>query len=597
MQIKRFKPVIFAILLLMLVTSVSQAGSNFVDIKMDKEKLKVRQVPILLNGKIIKSDSPSFLYVDRTLVSARLISENYGAKVAWDHPTSTATITHEGNTIKLTINSDIARVNGQVRKLDKYSIPKLVDFGNGEAKTMVPLTFLAEILGYETDWDYEARAAYLRKKTDHVAKKDEEEEEELKEEEAVSKVGSNQIKGLDLTTREGKEAILVDGSKASKRNILKLNNPKRLVVDILDSELMGTDYLERDYNIGNIKKLRLSQFTPDKNYSKDERIVRLVVEIEEDSSHDDVKLEADGGRLILIPQENIKNNIGYDINKNILSLKAGRETDFRLDYDSGSHKMVIQAPREDLKLPLGKKQVNNQLLIDYQVEEVGGDIRLTARFRRDISHKLLSPTRTRKLELEFTASGPIRKSDRVVILDPGHGGNDPGTTGVNKAQEKELVLDVSQRVRDRLEDRGYGRIVMTRDSDKTLVLQNRPVFANGEGGDIFISVHANSAGAASASGIETYVPRTPATVWKKEDGRRLAKLVQEELIKETGAINRGVKEANHVVTRNTDMPAILIELGFMSNPAEAGRMASDSYRDKLADAIVRAIERYFEAYN
>ena len=174
------------------------------------------------------------------------------------------------------------------------------------------------------------------------------------------------------------------------------------------------------------------------------------------------------------------------------------------------------------------------------------------------------------------------KSQYIVYLDPGHGGYDPGASG-NGIIEKNLVLDLSLKIRDKLEALGI-KVIMSRTSDIYVSLRDRSSGANSLNPDIFISVHINSAGVTSASGIETY--------YYKSIDKPLADNLQSKLISYTGAVNRNVKFGDLHVVRETKMPSSLIEIGFLTNVNEANNMKSSSYQEKLANSIVDGAVRY-----
>jgi N-acetylmuramoyl-L-alanine amidase len=194
----------------------------------------------------------------------------------------------------------------------------------------------------------------------------------------------------------------------------------------------------------------------------------------------------------------------------------------------------------------------------------------------------------------------------LVILDPGHGGSDPGTIGPRRLYEKKVVLDIAKRVRRKLNASNVA-VRMTRRRDKTLTLQDRPKLATSWGADAFVSIHANSAASKMASGIETFVmPVTgfPSTTSSKPDNRCyagnkndaantvLGGLVQQGVLAKTGAPDRGVKRGRFAVLRAVNCPAALVEVGFLSNPKEASQLATAAYRDRVAEGIAQGILTY-----
>lgn len=172
----------------------------------------------------------------------------------------------------------------------------------------------------------------------------------------------------------------------------------------------------------------------------------------------------------------------------------------------------------------------------------------------------------------------------VVYIDPGHGGSDPGTRG-NGIVEKDYVLDLSLRIRDRLESRGIN-VAMTRNTDSFVALKDITAKANAAAPDIFLSIHANSSIFTSPSGIENFY-------WKSID-KSLSQIVHNKLISYTGAINRGSKADDFYVVKNTNMPANLVEVGFLSNKEEANNLKNPGYQEKLINAIVDGAVKYLE---
>jgi len=174
---------------------------------------------------------------------------------------------------------------------------------------------------------------------------------------------------------------------------------------------------------------------------------------------------------------------------------------------------------------------------------------------------------------------------KVIALDPGHGGKDPGARsgGIN---ESDINLDVALKVRDILLDKGVT-VVMTRDSDKSVTLGERTNFANEMNADIAISFHTNSTRYGTASGVETiYYP--------KAENQRLAKAIQDALVTATRFRSRGIKPWPEIFfTQHTLMPSVLLEMGFINNSSERAFLVSESGQDEIARNIVAAIERFF----
>ena len=192
---------------------------------------------------------------------------------------------------------------------------------------------------------------------------------------------------------------------------------------------------------------------------------------------------------------------------------------------------------------------------------------------------------------------PSPARGHTVVIDPGHGGSDSGAIGYTGLPEKVVALAVSKRTEALLQAAG-AHAIMTRTEDTDVSyagdtssgeLQARvDVSLEHPEAELFLSVHCNSFTNPDAHGMETYYyPKTDADEY-------FATLLNEELAAAGGLYNRGVKYAKFYVLRHTEIPASLVELGFLSNPHEEDLLANAGYQEKLAQALVRAIERYFE---
>ncbi len=197
----------------------------------------------------------------------------------------------------------------------------------------------------------------------------------------------------------------------------------------------------------------------------------------------------------------------------------------------------------------------------------------------------------------------------VVVIDPGHGGSDPGAVSPNGLLEKDLALDISRRVADILRAEGL-EVHLTRDDDRFLQLDFRPRIAKNKNADIFVSIHVNASPNGTARGVETY--RLTATDFPSIAGASEAKFastdlvgngyngantllgmhVQRSLQKATGSPDRGLRHARYAVLRDSDCPAVLVECGFICNPEEESLLRTAEYRAKIASGIADGILLY-----
>jgi N-acetylmuramoyl-L-alanine amidase len=195
------------------------------------------------------------------------------------------------------------------------------------------------------------------------------------------------------------------------------------------------------------------------------------------------------------------------------------------------------------------------------------------------------PLRTYKISLPQHAKP-------LIILDPGHGGSDEGAK-VHYFMEKRLTLMTTLLVRKYLDEMGY-RVIMTRSKDVFIPLHRRVSIANKTKAVLFVSVHYNSSPSPDAHGIEIFY-NSSGDSKRVQQSRKLASAVLSELAGQTHALSRGVKNGNFHVIRETTMPSILVEGGFMTNPDERTNLRDKKYLEKVAKGIALGIDKHLKA--
>jgi N-acetylmuramoyl-L-alanine amidase len=261
---------------------------------------------------------------------------------------------------------------------------------------------------------------------------------------------------------------------------------------------------------------------------------------------------------------------------------------------------------------LGSSQKSTRMLA---TEKVGS--------RSDLGIREASPTASGDRSLVRALGLKIGK----IVIDPGHGGHDTGTIGPNGLEEKDLVLEVARRLGKLLETRLGAEVVYTRRDDKFIPLENRTAIANRARADLFLSIHANSSHDPGARGVETYylnftsspealevaarenavseksiyelqdLVKKIALKDKIEESREFAWDVQQSLHsglagKSPAVRDRGVKKAPFIVLIGANMPSILAEISFVSNPTDEHRLATSEYRQRIAESLYRGIAKY-----
>ena len=199
-----------------------------------------------------------------------------------------------------------------------------------------------------------------------------------------------------------------------------------------------------------------------------------------------------------------------------------------------------------------------------------------------------------KAKSKFRTGGGIK--DKIITLDPGHGGSDPGAIGASGLKEKQITLEISMRVKELLEKEG-AKVYMTRTTDKDVYapnasdraeLQARVNVAEKHNSDLFLSLHINSSVNKSVGGFSSYYyPKT-------DNDLKIAKTIQDKFAKNFGVDNLGVRQANFYVVKRCSMPATLLEMCFISNPKEEKLMKSKWFQKKTARLIVEGVKNYFD---
>lgn len=663
---KKFKIIIVTILLLTLVSLPVLAKSNIL-VVMNGKKTEVREVPVVLDGKAIYSDVPTFIHKGSTLVPLRFIAEFYGAEVGWDNKTKSAMIAHNGNNITMTIDKNTVKVNDKTKTIDNNATAKLVNTGGKNSNTMVPLRFISETFGYEVGYDEEKKVPYINSDLEEIIEgiKD---ISLIKGSTDMSKLQVSSSKAMDIShskdgnniniiikdialedkdllnkdlngkgiasvkvseidnsvnikvaleagyeydlvqnsdkkefilspvdrinsIRKENGSIIISRNKGSKINQSKLDNPRRYIFDIMDSSL-GTDYEEYNIAFNGILNVRASQFSPEGDYNSKDRIVRVVIDGEDDSKIDIKETEKE---IIITPivkeAEGVEKIIKYKQADNLstIDIKLKKKSNYIFNYDDNK-RIAIVLPKNNIEETKGRININDRMVEDIIVSESGIDVLVEINLKEPLKATDINKGNgsSIKIELEGEKESVKNPSGKLIVIDPGHGGSASGAVK-NGIKEKDLVLEISKKVDRLLKDKGYNTY-MIRETDRDINNKSRALKANELDADLYVSIHANSHSGSSAEGIEVLHNGNAKS-------KALASSLQKELIKETGAVDRNIKyRPNLTVLKYSDMPSSLVEVGFISNSQEASKLKTEAYQDKLVKGIVNGIENFFLIY-
>jgi N-acetylmuramoyl-L-alanine amidase len=379
--------------------------------------------------------------------------------------------------------------------------------------------------------------------------------------------------------------IVIEQNRSVRYQALELKNPDRLVFDMLNARV--GDLIDKDplpVNDGILKQVRASQYAPD--------IVRVVLDLASIKNYEAFPLH-DPERLVI----DVTGDGGATAESQVTSTETGTQPQ---QENAGENKTDPNAESYNQSAPpIQKPAVNNN----------------------DSARLSLS----RQMGLKI----------RTIAIDAGHGGHDPGAIGKNGLKEKTVTLDIAKRLATLVKDRLGCEVIMTRDHDVFIPLDQRPFIAKSRGADLFVSIHVNANRKRKARGIETYIQGLQASDReamataarenamsskrlseldseidkilkdlkqdnKLEESLQLAHTVQSSLVdtmkpEQKQVVDLGVKRAFFYVLINTQMPSILAEVGFISNPDEEKQLRKDSYRQSIAEALYEGVKKYVDA--
>ncbi len=454
------------------------------------------------------------------------------------------------------------------------------------------------------------------------------------EKKSASPVGTSdkivQVNSIKHTSEADRTRITINLEQDVRFESQRLDHPDRVFFDLKNAQLVSR-LLGSSVNVddGRVKRIRMAQYKPGR--------ARIVIETDGRASFN-ASLLTDPPRLVI----DVKGNSSAsetacadaasngDCARGESDGKVVRATERSGNVSAGTEnlvgpkKVIVEADADDPPSEPSDEAAGKPSKSD-------GSSKLTGSKRGKTQIALARPLR----EAQPTSDGDrslIRTLGlRIgkIVIDPGHGGHDTGTIGPNGLLEKELVLDVSRRLGKLLAARLGAQVVFTRRDDTFIPLETRTSIANQEQADLFVSVHANSSHDPDARGVETYylnftsspealevaarenaasdksihelqdLVKKIALKEKIEESREFASDVQGALhtglsTKNPGERNRGVKKAPFVVLIGANMPSILAEISFISNPGDERRLRTPEYRQRIAESLYHGISRYVD---
>ncbi|MEW6426100.1 MAG: N-acetylmuramoyl-L-alanine amidase [Bacillota bacterium] len=563
-------------------------------------------VKVQVAGREVTFDVPPVIENGRTLVPLRGIAEALGARVAWEEKSKTVTIAKDGETgsitVKLTVGKTIALKNTEKIALD---VPAKII----QNRTMVPLRFVGEALGAAVRWDPASRLVSINKAV----------QEEGKEKPGRQLV----VQGDGVNIRSGPGTthdILSQVSRGARLPVLDRQ------AEWYKVQLPGgqTGWIIAWY----AKEEPESAPSPAAPATPEKPAPAIPVPGPKDNNEVGTgKQEQPGTGQPGQTDAPAGNGQAQAPPGNKDSEKAGQAPQTGQKQET-TLKVTVRQENEITRVEIaGNQKVTynifrlrtpDRLVMDIQgippgdlppVQDVNtkavSSIRTgwfsrnpdTTRLVFDLKEQVIYKVKASADQTLITLDISIPNlkdalQGRTIVLDPGHGGSDPGATGrTTGLQEKDVNLDVARRTAGLLS--GYGaRVVLTRRGDDYVDLDERVRKANSAGADLFVSIHMNANNSTDLKGTSTYYVRTGKDNARLAQSRRLAESVQNSLLAALGLEDKGVRQADFVVLRDTTMPAVLVEAAFISNPQEEKLMAAGQFRENLAQAIVQGLGNY-----
>ncbi len=394
---------------------------------------------------------------------------------------------------------------------------------------------------------------------------------------------SNTVLSVNFSSNGNEDYIDLTFQNEPTINTMYLLSPERVVVDVMLAKLNNP--IEKEINGRFANLMRTAQFN--------ETTARIVLELKQTAKHN-VSINGKTARITLT--EPTYRNIQYNpdnatviINKNGTNLQAAKigHTDMYLD---GKYILNLGGDFSSL-LGYGDYLINNEGINSVTIETKNGQTQLIIKESSIFAFVVTEDSN----KLYVKKVKPKEIYDRVVVLDPGHGGTDPGASG-NGETEKTIVADIANKAKALLEADGRTKVYLTRSSDVYVDHMDR-VNTGEQAGDMFISIHTNAAkNNPVPNGTETYYYPHSNDSTIGISTQKMADIIHKHLILNLGTNDRKVKTESFIVIKYNTIPSILIETAFISNPDDAALLGSDEFRQKIAKAICDGVNEIFRDY-
>lgn len=494
---------------------------------------------LYVNNNKIYSPMEPIVFNNHALVPVREIFEACGADVNYTGENKCVEIKYNDMYIRMYINDNTAYINGAKVLIPDNIVPKLINKPGEVTKTMVPVRFISESIGMDVDFNGEEGSIRITTPegggipvheepavTQAPTPLPQQSPEQVTEAQDVNKkLNLIDVKYEAVSSEQIKVILSFDGDVAGRMTQFTLSDPERIVVDV-NNTMPQLGAQTYETSLSAIPAIRIG--------------------------YNDVR-----SRIVVDFASTIKDySVSENGNEIIISANAGAYT----------VQQPVSPPAETVPVP------------EYSGTNV---VATTGGFLNFVTDEYISGLR----------QASEADKNKIIMLDAGHGGTDPGAIGTINGvniNEKDLNLAIAYKVKQILEENGY-RTSMTRSGDTLPSLSERPAQANAENCALFVSIHINAADAVEAHGTEVYYSEENNGDSYGVTSEYFAGNVLNGMLTYMGSGNRGVKMANWAVIRRSNMPAVLLEVGFISNQEELAKMMDDNYLNRTARGIAEGI--------
>lgn len=533
--------------------STSTAKTTSLSLSYDGKTVKYTGATfkITIDDKEVKTDIPSLILNKATLVPLRPVFEQLGGTVNWNSKTQVMDITYNGSKLQFTNNSTTAKIDGKTVKLS--SPAKKIN-----ERLMVPSDYFNNLKNLKLSID--AKSNIIKMSTDFVGT----------------------IKEVSSTVSGDKTIVTLKMNNQKSFQYYRQTDPNRITVDFQNVKTSDTEQ-NVETNSELISGISISAIGADST--------RITINLT-DLNNFSVEKLSDGCRITV--QKPLNTKLAYENNFdrvyfsikgiNLADVSSSVVNHFKEEYDPEKSRYIMTIPSaSSLSLAEETFNIDDSRISTVEIfrDQETKDTKIVFNTKQEF--KFYTTYNETRKQTEINLLSPAKDGEVLVVIDAGHGGEDPGA-GNGKIKEKDLNLDIALKLESLLKENGI-KTFMLRQDDTFVGLYDRPYIANALNATLFLSIHINAADDTKAKGTETlYFPEKLGDT--SFTGEKFAKLIQDSLISALKTTNRKtVERPGLVVLKYTKMPSALAEIGFISNPDEYKKLCDPDFQQKTAQAL------------